>query len=150
MKFWIILTVLIFSSSIVAQTDFKENIFLGLGHTEITENGKNILKVSGACGYGEVVGFHLPKKGWFIASTKTFEGYDFQKIGKLDNNKISFRIDNREYEIISDQPISSQVKSLELWITRITPPADKNQADSELISCSSSFEYWLETILQKK
>ena len=150
MKFWIILIVLLFSFSIFAQTTSQKSVVLELGNTIIAENGRTIFEVSGKCGSGEVVGFHLPKKGWFLASTKSFEGYDFQKIGKLDTNKISFKIDNQDYEIISDQPISPQVKFLNLWIVRITPPADKNQADGKSISCSSNFEYWLETNLQEK
>ncbi len=115
MKFWIVLTLLTLSASVVAlQSASKERIYLELGDTKITENSEPVIEVSGKCGGGEVLAFHLPKKGWFVASVEPFAGYDFQKIGKLDVNRITFKVDDHRYEIISDQPISRQTSSLEL------------------------------------
>jgi hypothetical protein len=149
MKFWIVLTLLmLFSSPAAAQSDSKKRIHLELmGNTKITENGKSVIELGVTCGGGQVLAFHLPKKGWFVASTEPSAGYDFQKIGKLDENQITFKVDNRKYVITSDQPISQQTTSLALWIVRITPPADKADAESKLISCATNFKYWLETTL---
>ncbi len=147
MKIWIVLLLLTFFSSVAAQSDSKERIYLQLGDTIITENGESVIEVGGKCGAGQVLGFHLPKKGWFVISTEPFAGYDFQKIGKLESNKITFKVDDRKYVITSSQPISPQISSLDLWIARITPPADKANAESKLISCASDFKYWLETTL---
>ena len=141
--------IMLFSSAVVAQSASKKRIYLQLGNTIITENGQSIIEVGGKCGAGEVLGFHIPKKGWFVTSVEPFADYDFQKIGKLDGNKITFKIDDRKYEIISNQPISPQTFSFELWVVKITPPADKADANSKLISCATDFKYWLETTLQR-
>ncbi len=148
MKLWIGLTLLTLLSSVAAfQSASKEKIYLELGDTKITENGKPFIEVGGKCGGGQVLAFHLPRKGWFVASVEPFAGYDFQKIGKLDSNRITFKVDDRRYEIVSDRPISSGARSLDLWVVRITPPGNKADAESKLISCSTDFEYWLETAL---
>ncbi|MDQ3666285.1 MAG: hypothetical protein M3410_06750 [Acidobacteriota bacterium] len=148
MKFSVVLTLLTLFSSVAAfQSASKERIYLELGDTIITENGESVIEVGGKCGSGQVLAFHLPKKGWFVASVEPFAGHDFQKIGKLDGNRITFKVDDRRYEIISDQPISRQTSSLELWVVRVTPPADKADAESKLISCATDFKYWLEKTL---
>lgn len=140
----------LFSSASALQSASPERIHLELGNTVITENGKAVIEVGGKCSGGHVLAFHLPQKGWYVASVEPFPGYDFQKIGKLHGNKISFQYDNRSYEIISDQPISGQVTSLDLWVVRISPPADKAHAENKTISCSTDFQYWLETVLLKE
>ncbi|HEY0006481.1 MAG TPA: hypothetical protein VGB17_16990 [Pyrinomonadaceae bacterium] len=148
MKFLMVLTLLTLSSVVaVPQSAPKERIYLKLGNTKVTENGKLVIEVGGKCGSGQVVAFHLPQTGWFVASVEPFAGYDFRKIGKLDGHKIAFRMDDRRYEIISDQPISSQARSLDLWVVRITPPADNAHAESKVIGCATDFKYWLKTTL---
>ncbi len=149
MKIWIVLALLALFSSATAQSISEKRIYLQLGDTKVTENGKSVIEVGGKCSAGEVLAFHLPKKGWFVASVKPFTGYDFQKIGKLDSKKITFKLDDSKYVITSHKPISPQTSSLKLWITKITPPADKADAASKVISCSSDFEYWLKTTLQR-
>ncbi|HWT00885.1 MAG TPA: hypothetical protein VN256_11620 [Pyrinomonadaceae bacterium] len=149
MKFWLALMLLTLSASAAAfQSLPQKRVYLELGNTKVTENGESVMEVGGKCGAGQVLAFHLPEKGWFVASVEPFAGYDFQKIGKLKGNKIVFRLDNRKYEIISDQPISSQARSLDLWVVRIAPPADKAHTEGKAISCSTDFKYWLETVLQ--
>lgn len=151
MKIWLFCTILVLSLPVAAfQSTPGERIHLKLGDTKITENGEPVIEFSGECGGGEVLAFHLPQKGWFVCSVRPFAGFDFQRIGKLDGNRIAFSLDNRKYEIISDQPISAQHQSLDLWVARITPPADKSHAESKLISCSSDFEYWLRTTLKEE
>lgn len=146
MKTYLVLVLLtLFSSAGALQS--TEKIRLDLANTIITENGKTVIEIGGKCAGGQVVAFHLPQKGWYVASVEPFEGYDFQKIGKLDGNKISFQYDNRSYEIVSDQPLSKQAQTLDLWVVRIGPPADKT-ADKR-ISCATDFKYWLETTVLK-
>ena len=134
----------------VSQSISTQDVNLQLVNTRITENGESLFEVGGKCGGGKVLAFHLPQKGWFVCSSEPYAGYDFQKIGKLNGNRINFSIDNREYEIISDQLINSGSHLLDLWVVRITPPADKADADDKLISCASDFKYWLETTLFRK
>ncbi len=151
MKFWFILAALLIPLPLTMfQSTSTEKVNLQLGNTRITENGESVIEINGKCGGGTVLAFHLPEKGWFICSAEPYAGYDFQRIAKLNGNRISFSLDNRKYEIISDDPINSEPQTLDLWVVRITPPADKADATSKSIACSSDFKYWLETTLLRE
>jgi hypothetical protein len=139
--------VTLLSSIVVAQSVSKERIHLQLGDTIITENGKSVIESRGKCGAGEVLAFHLPEKGWFVASVEPSADYDFQKIGKLNGNRIAFELDDNRYEITSSHSISQIATSLDLWIARIAPPTDKPYSQSTSISCASDFKYWVKTTL---
>jgi hypothetical protein len=149
MRFWMALTLLAFSCSVPAlQSPTKERIYLELGNTRVTEDGETVIEGGGKCGPGEVLAFHLPEKGWFVVSSvKPSAGYGFRKIGKLAGNRITFDVGDRRYEITSDQPISPQTTSLDLWVINITSPVNKADADSKSISCAADFKYWLKTTL---
>jgi hypothetical protein len=54
---------------------------------------------------GALIWFYLADKGRFILSLTPRPGYDFQKIGTIENNRIIFTIKNDTYEWISDAPI---------------------------------------------
>jgi hypothetical protein len=151
MKFWFISVSLLMALPFTtSQSSSTQEVNLQLGNTRITENNESLIEVGGKCGGGKVLAFHLPQKGWFVCSAEPYAGYDFQRIAKLNGNRITFNIDNRGYEIISDQAINSGSQMLDLWVVRITPPADKADANSKMISCSSDFKYWLETTLLRK
>jgi hypothetical protein len=64
MKLWVALVLLALSSSVAGlQSAPKEKVYLELGNTKITENGKSVIEVGGKCGGGQVLAFHLPQKG---------------------------------------------------------------------------------------
>jgi hypothetical protein len=123
------------------------NIHLELGNTTITEDGSRVIEIGGKCGGGGLLAFHLPQKGWFVVSTEPFPGYDFQRTAKLDGTRVTFNINNKRYEITSDHSISSTEQKLDLWVVQITPPTDKADAQSKVISCSTDFQYWLKSTL---
>jgi hypothetical protein len=131
------------------QSNSTENVNFRLVNTKVTENGKPLIEIGGECGGGKMLAFHLPEKGWFVTSAEPYAGYDFRRIARLNGNRISFSIDDRKYEIISDEAINSGSQMLDLWVVRITPPADKANSNDKLISCSSTFKYWLETTVLK-
>ncbi|HEV8429369.1 MAG TPA: hypothetical protein VGQ41_15825 [Pyrinomonadaceae bacterium] len=141
------------SMALLAVTSFfpviqsGSTIRLELGDTTITEDGSRVIQFGGRCGSGGLLAFHLPQKGWFVVSTEPFPGYDFQRIAKLDGNKIRFSLNSKQYEITSDHPISSTEQKLDLWVVQITPPADKADAQSKSISCASDLQIWLKTRL---
>ena len=54
---------------------------------------------------GALLWFYVPERGRFIFSLMPHEGYDFQKIGRIENNKISFTLGGDAYEWISSAPI---------------------------------------------
>src|SRR5215813_12920569 len=123
------------------------NPHLELGDTIITEDDSRVVEIGGKCGAGRLLAFHLPQKGWFVVSSEPYPGYDFQKIASLDGNTITFSLNNRRYQITSDHPISPTEQKLDLWVVQITPPADKADAQSKLISCSTDFPFWLKSTL---
>ncbi|PYS47314.1 MAG: hypothetical protein DMF68_16350 [Acidobacteria bacterium] len=62
-------------------------------------------KQSGACA-GALIWFHLPERGGrLIFSVMPHAGYDFQKIGTIEGNKIKFTLNGDQYEWISNTPI---------------------------------------------
>ncbi|MDQ3817745.1 MAG: hypothetical protein M3362_08650 [Acidobacteriota bacterium] len=62
-------------------------------------------KQSGAC-VGALIWFHLPKRGGrLIFSVMPHPGYDFQKIGTIEGNKIKFTLDGDQYEWISNTAV---------------------------------------------
>jgi hypothetical protein len=49
--------------------------------------------------------FYLPGKGVFVFSIRPHEGYDFQKIGVADGNKISFSYGGDKFEWVNRYPV---------------------------------------------
>ncbi len=65
---------------------------------------------------GPLPWFYVPGKGRFICSIQPHAGYDFQKIGELENNKLSFSYGGDNYEWISQEPILSHRGKWHLWV----------------------------------
>ncbi len=87
---------------------------------------------------GALIWFYVPDKGRFIFSLTPREGYDFEKIGRIEDNKISFNLGDDVYEWVSSEPIVGSGGNWNLWVlrdTRYSPsvfyvpdqPAEKNQ-----------------------
>ncbi len=63
MKSWLIVAVLVLSSSVAAfQSASTERVHLELGNTTITEDGESVMEVGGKCSGGQVLAFHLPQR----------------------------------------------------------------------------------------
>jgi hypothetical protein len=60
--------------------------------------------------------FSVPGKGRFILSIIPREGYDFKKIGIIDNNRISFSYGGDNYEWVSLQPVLERYDKWYLWV----------------------------------
>ena len=69
-------------------------------NNELVARGKR----SGAAA-GPVIWFHLQERGRFIFSLKPHTGYDFQKIGTIERNRMKFILNNEQYEWVSDVPV---------------------------------------------
>ena len=73
-------------------------------------------KQSGAC-TGPLIWFHLPEHGGrFIFSVAPHPGYDFQKIGTIENNRIKFTLQGESYEWISTTPVVGNGGNWNLYI----------------------------------
>jgi GWxTD domain-containing protein len=69
-------------------------------NNELVAGGKR----SGAAA-GPIVWFHLQDRGRFIFSLTPHAGYDFQKLGTIERNRMKFKLNNELYEWVSDVPV---------------------------------------------
>lgn len=65
---------------------------------------------------GSLIWFYVPQKGFFMLSLAPREGYDFRKIGVINRNKITFRINGENYELTSEEPILPANGTWGLWV----------------------------------
>ena len=73
-------------------------------------------KQAGACA-GPLIWFHMPDRGGrFIFSVMSHPGYDFKKIGVIENNKIKFTLNGESYEWISNTPVVGQGGNWNLYV----------------------------------
>ncbi len=94
-----------------------DNVELAVRDYKLTVNrklvggGRPTRGVSGA-----LLWFYVQNKGRFIFSLTPRAGYDFQKIGVIDGNRISFVFDGNFYEWTSSTPILAQGGAWNLWV----------------------------------
>jgi GWxTD domain-containing protein len=83
-----------------------EDVMMKMINYQLFINGELVAggKRSGAAA-GPVIWFHLQERGRFIFSLKPHEGYDFQKLGTIERNRIKFTLNNEQYEWVSDVPV---------------------------------------------
>lgn len=67
---------------------------------------------------GALIWFYVPDKGRFIFSLTPREGYDFEKIAQIEDNKITFNIGEDVYEWVSSTPIVGSGGKWNLWVLR--------------------------------
>jgi hypothetical protein len=65
---------------------------------------------------GTLLWFYVHGQGRFIFSLVPRGGYDFQKTATIEDNKISFALDGKQYEWISSTPIVRQGGRWHLWM----------------------------------
>jgi hypothetical protein len=65
---------------------------------------------------GPLPSLYIPGKGVFVLSIKQREGYDFQKLGVVEGNKISFSHGGDKYEWVSREPVIAQGGIWNLWV----------------------------------
>ncbi|HKS30183.1 MAG TPA: hypothetical protein VJS44_20330 [Pyrinomonadaceae bacterium] len=67
---------------------------------------------------GALLWFYVPDKGRFIFSLTPREGYEFEKVAQIEDNKISFTIGEDVYEWVSSAPIVGSGGKWNLWVLR--------------------------------
>jgi hypothetical protein len=65
---------------------------------------------------GELIYFFLLGRGRFVFSIRPFEGYNFQKLGEIQNNKLSFSLGSDNFELISSTPVIGEGGAWNLWV----------------------------------
>ncbi|MGI9105625.1 MAG: hypothetical protein ACR2G4_05190 [Pyrinomonadaceae bacterium] len=96
------------------------NVELAVRDYKLTLNGELVGgggKPARGCA-GALVWFYVPERGRFIFSLFPREGYDFQKVGVIESNKISFTAASGDvYEWTSSAPIvGNSGSNWNLWV----------------------------------
>jgi hypothetical protein len=116
------------------------NVELAIKNYQLNIDGETLRTASArrSC-TGALVWFALPEGGRFIFSLAPHEGYDFRKLGVIENNKIAFTWKGTRYEWISDAPVVGSGGSWNLWVLHdpsyvdpFTPPANNAGPESKL------------------
>lgn len=83
---------------------------------------------------GALLWFYVSDRGRFIFSLVPREGYQFQKVGIIENNRIEFNINGDRYEWISNSPVLPGGGTWNLWVLhdpKYTPLIDDATTDPE-------------------
>lgn len=112
------------------------NVELAMRDHKLTINGELVgggQKPARGCA-GALVWFYVPNRGRFIVSLMPHEGYDFQKVGRIENNKISFQLGGDVYEWTSSAPVVGRSGgNWNLWVLH-DPDYVSDFASSEQIT----------------
>jgi hypothetical protein len=96
------------------------NVELAMRDYKLTINGELIGGGGGqkpSRGFaGALIWFYVPERGRFIVSLMPHEGYNFQKVGRIENNKISFTLGGDVYEWTSSAPVVGNGGNWNLWV----------------------------------
>jgi hypothetical protein len=102
----------------VAPKDFTlDAISLAIRSYELIIDGNIVGRSKSKIGCeGSLVWFYIPGRGRFIFSLVPREGYSFQKVGMLDDNRIEFEINGEFYEWITGDSILPNGGTWNLWV----------------------------------
>ncbi|HEX3247886.1 MAG TPA: hypothetical protein VHS05_00555 [Pyrinomonadaceae bacterium] len=103
-----------------APKDFTlEAVALGVRNYTLMVNDIEVSKSKSSIGFsGALLWLYIPERGRFIFSLVPREGYDFEKIAVLDENKITFKMDGERYEWVSGTSILPNGGTWNLWVLR--------------------------------
>ena len=96
-------------------------VALSVKNYSLSINGSLVNKSKSSLGAsGALLWFYVPDRGRFIFSLVPRDGYQFEKIAVLDENKIEFTVNGERYEWISGAPILPSGGSWYLWVLHDT------------------------------
>lgn len=99
-------------------------------------DGETLYQTTSGCA-GPLIWFSLPARGRFIFSLVPHAGYDFQKVGTIEHNKIKFTWEGEHYEWVSVLPIVGNGGNWNLWVL-YDPRYNSELFPSEAFEPSSS------------
>ena len=110
----------------LAPKDFTlEAVALAVKNYQLTINGTVVSKSKSSIGCtGSLLWFYVPERGRFIFSLVPRDGYEFEKIAVLADNRIEFSMNGERYEWLSAAPILPNGGSWYIWVlldTNYTP-----------------------------
>ena len=96
-------------------------IALAVKNYSLSINGTVVNKSKSSFGAsGALLWFYVPDRGRVIFSLVPREGYQFEKIAVLNENKIEFTVNGERYEWVSGDPILPNGGFWYLWVLRDT------------------------------
>lgn len=81
----------------------------------INGNVTGVGKSTNGCA-GALLWFYVQDHGRFIVSLVPREGYEFQKVGVIEDNRIEFTVNDNRYEWLSSSPILPGGGTWNLWV----------------------------------
>lgn len=101
-----------------APKDFTlDAIALAVRNHSLSIDGNVVSKSKSKIGAsGALLWFYVPERGRFIFSLVPRDGYQFEKIAVLDENKIAFTANGERYEWSSETPILPNGGTWNLWV----------------------------------
>ena len=109
-----------------APKDFTlDAVELAVKNYRLSINGTVVSSSKSTIGVtGTLLWLYIPERGRFIFSLVPREGYEFQKVAVLDENRIVFTLNNEQYEWLSAASILPNGGTWNLWVlhdTNYTP-----------------------------
>jgi hypothetical protein len=139
----------VFSEKKPARDFTIDAVELQLNNIEVFINNEKIGKNSSGGVSGPNLYFYLPDKGRFIMSPFPRKGYNFQKIGVIENNKISFTFNGDNFKFVSSTPVLGRGGKWNLWVLH-----DPDYRSAFNLSPTSPYEYGaadgIEFLLKKR
>jgi hypothetical protein len=92
-------------------------VALAVKNYSLSVNGTLMSKSKSSIGCsGALLWLYVPERGRFIFSLVPREGYDFEKVAVLDEDRIEFTVNGERYEWLSSAPILPNGGSWYLWV----------------------------------
>ena len=96
--------------------DFSlEDVQLKVSDYRLRVNGETVYRSTGGCA-GALVWFSLGDRGRFVFSLVPRPGYEFQKVGMVRHNVVSFELGGDRYEWESSLPVVGTGGNWNLWV----------------------------------
>lgn len=117
------------SSGSTAKSFTIENVHLKMEKPDVFINGKKYK--TGSSVAGNINWIYIKGKGRFIFSFEPQPRFDFQKIGIIQDNKISFELNGDKHEIVSKSLILGQAGKWNLWVMHDTAYRPTNEVSDD-------------------
>lgn len=136
------------SLSVAAQGDknkkpVKDDAVFDLQNVSLYINRAAVAESVGSCG-GTVVWFYVQDKGQFVFSSNPHDGFEFQKVGTVRGNMISFWYKEDLYEIFSSSQIIKDGNETDLWLMHDANYRPKG-CDNICFGGASPFDFFIKS-----
>src|SRR3989440_4467320 len=93
-----------------------EDVMLTVRNCKLLINGETVYRSPGGSLAGSVIWLALPQRGRFVFSLVPRPGYDFQKVAKVEHDRISFEWGGERFEWVSSEPVVGLGGNWNRWV----------------------------------